>query len=150
MSVHRRLRLLAFPARTGTASAARPEMRPPGSRAGSLRTCQGLRPRRTVDALALTRVPVSPSAMITASASQWGLSRLNGWPMRTPADASPLPSRTDAHGSGPMRLANPFIVADFHRLLLAGLPAHYQFPRAIRLRPTRNRRQPRLQTPPQF
>jgi hypothetical protein len=30
------------------------------------------------------------------------LSRLNGWPMHSPADASPTPSRAPAHGSGPM------------------------------------------------
>ena len=33
------------------------------------------------------------------------LSRLNGWPVCSPADASPLPSREAAHGSGPMRVA---------------------------------------------
>ena len=36
-----------------------------------------------------------------------GLSRLNGWPAHTPADASPVPSRAPAHGSGPMRIASP-------------------------------------------
>ena len=36
-----------------------------------------------------------------------GLSRLNGWPAHTPADASPVPSRAPAHGSGPMRFASP-------------------------------------------
>ena len=36
-----------------------------------------------------------------------GLSRLNGWPAHTPTDASPVPSRTPAHGSGPMRFATP-------------------------------------------
>jgi hypothetical protein len=35
------------------------------------------------------------------------LSRLNGWPMRSPADASPLPLRTAAHGLGPMWIATP-------------------------------------------
>jgi hypothetical protein len=30
------------------------------------------------------------------------LSRLNGWPMHSPTDASPTPSRAPAHGSGPM------------------------------------------------
>ena len=32
-----------------------------------------------------------------------GLSRLNGWPMHSPTDASPFP----AHGSGPMWFATP-------------------------------------------
>jgi hypothetical protein len=35
------------------------------------------------------------------------LSRLDGWPMRAPTDASDLPSRTDPHGSGSMRFATP-------------------------------------------
>ncbi len=35
------------------------------------------------------------------------LSRLNGWPMQSPTDASPPPSRTTAHGSGPMWIATP-------------------------------------------
>jgi hypothetical protein len=35
------------------------------------------------------------------------LSRLNGWPMRSPADASPQPSRTATHGAGPMLIAHP-------------------------------------------
>lgn len=35
------------------------------------------------------------------------LSRLNGWPVRSPTDASPLPSRADMHGSGTMWFAMP-------------------------------------------
>jgi hypothetical protein len=35
------------------------------------------------------------------------LSRLNGWPMRTPTDASDLPSRTSTHGSGTTWFATP-------------------------------------------
>jgi hypothetical protein len=35
------------------------------------------------------------------------LSRLNGWPMRSPTDASPTSSRVPTHGSGPMRIAIP-------------------------------------------
>jgi hypothetical protein len=35
------------------------------------------------------------------------LSRLNGWPMHSPTDASPTPSRAPAHGSGPMWIATP-------------------------------------------
>ena len=35
------------------------------------------------------------------------LSRLDGWPMRSPADASPTSSRMPAHGSGPMWIATP-------------------------------------------
>jgi len=36
-----------------------------------------------------------------------GLSRFNGWPVRSPTDASPAPLRTSAHGSGPMWVATP-------------------------------------------
>ena len=35
------------------------------------------------------------------------LSRLNGWPACSPTDASPTPSRTLPHGSGPMWGATP-------------------------------------------
>jgi hypothetical protein len=35
------------------------------------------------------------------------LSRLNGWPMRSPVNASPTPSRASAHDSGSMRFATP-------------------------------------------
>src|SRR5262249_1415091 len=62
-SVHQRRRLLAFPLRTKIALRHWPNTRPPGSRAKSIRTCQGLRPRRAVRALALARPSVSPSAI---------------------------------------------------------------------------------------
>ncbi len=62
MIVHHRLRLLAFPTRTSAARTWRwPTMRSPGSRAKSVRTCQCLRPRRAVWALALSRPSVLPS-----------------------------------------------------------------------------------------
>jgi hypothetical protein len=35
------------------------------------------------------------------------LSRLNGWPVHSPVNASPRPSRTAAHDSGPMWIATP-------------------------------------------
>src|SRR5262249_33989572 len=35
------------------------------------------------------------------------LSRLNGWPVRPPVNASPRPSRAPAHDSGPMWIATP-------------------------------------------
>ena len=50
------------------------------------------------------------------------LSRLTGWSMRTPADASDLPSRTSTHGSGSDVVRYAFIAMDFHLLLSAGLP----------------------------
>src|SRR5215472_754231 len=36
-----------------------------------------------------------------------GAPRLNGWPARSPADASPTSSRMPAHGLGPMWVATP-------------------------------------------
>src|SRR5271169_6864017 len=45
--------------------------------------------------------------MTTASAPRLILSRLNGWPVRSPADASPPASRPTTHGSGPMWFAIP-------------------------------------------
>src|ERR1700716_129536 len=47
-----------------------PETRSPGSRARSLHTCWGLRPRRAVQALALARLSVLPSTQCTVSASR--------------------------------------------------------------------------------
>lgn len=49
---------------------------------------------------------------LTASApgSDSLLSRLNGWPARSPVNASPSSSRTTAHDSGSMWIATPFIV----------------------------------------
>ena len=52
------------------------------------------------------------------------LPRLDGWPMRSPVNASPLTSRPDAHDSGASVGRYSFTVTDLHRLLLAGLPAH--------------------------
>ena len=106
--VHRRLRLLTFPPRTIWPRGLWPTKRSPGSRTRSVRACQVLRPRRAVQTLALARLNMSPSATQTASAPGISfLSRLNGWPARSPADASPTSSRTPAHGLGPMWFATP-------------------------------------------
>ena len=49
-----------------------------------------------------------PSVRPTTSAPEtFKLSRLNGWPMRSPTDASTEPSRMPPHGSGPMWFATP-------------------------------------------
>ena len=98
------------PSRCGPGAASRlwSDMRSPGSRTRSVRTCQGLRPRWAGRALAIARPSILPSATRTASAPRMtSISRLNGWPMRSPADASPMSSRTTAHGSGPMWFAIP-------------------------------------------
>ena len=55
------------------------------------------------------------------------MSRLNGWPVRSPTDASPTASRMPAHGSGADVVRYSFIAVDLHHLLLAGLPAHSRF-----------------------
>ena len=61
--------------------------------------------RRT---LALARPLVWPSVTVTTSApGTVALSRLDGRPARSPADASPGPSRGPTHGSGPVWLARP-------------------------------------------
>src|SRR5208337_2920959 len=66
-----------------------------------MRACQVLRPRRAALAIALALLDILPSATQTASAPGISfLSRLNGWPARSPADASPTSSRMPAHGSG--------------------------------------------------
>src|SRR5215831_7382265 len=56
----------------------------------------------------LTRPSVLPSTKRTASAPRMrSLSRLDGWPMRPPVNASPRPSRVTAHDSGSMWFATP-------------------------------------------
>jgi hypothetical protein len=90
------------------AFALRPNPRSPGSRAKSFHTCQGLRPRRAGRALAITRPSMSPSVFMTTSAPETILlSRLNGWPMHSPVNASSASSRIPTHDSGPMRFATP-------------------------------------------
>ena len=128
-SVHHRLRLLAFPVRTRQSTCRWSVVGSPGSRARSFRTCQCLRPRRAVWALAISRPSVLPSVSGTTSAPGMRvLSRLNGWPMRSPVNASQLPSRATAHELGVDSVRYSFIVMDFHHLLLAGLPAHSALP----------------------
>ena len=59
-------------------------------------------------ALALARPLVWPSVTVTTSApGTVALSRLDGRPARSPADASPGSSRGPTHGSGPVWLARP-------------------------------------------
>src|SRR5215468_3327407 len=53
------------------------------------------------------------------------LSRLNGWPMHSPTDASPVPSQEPAHGSGPMRFATPSSWRTFTAYSLPVSPAHH-------------------------
>jgi hypothetical protein len=81
--------------------------RPPGSRAKSVRTCQGLRPRRADRMLAFAHAIVLPSAGQTASALRTMLSRLNGWPIRSLPTLRVQPRGWSTHGKGSMRIATP-------------------------------------------
>ncbi len=109
--VHHRLRLLAFPMRAraepATSAAGRPwDLPVPVQEASAhARVCDHAgSSRRSRSA----RPCVWPSTFGTVSApGMIGLSRFNGWPVRSPADASPAPLRTSAHGSGPMWIATP-------------------------------------------
>ena len=74
--------------------------------------------------LALTHAIVLPSAGQTASALRSKLSRLNGWPIRSPADASRPASRPKHARLRADVVRYAFIAVDLHHLLLAGLPAH--------------------------
>src|SRR5262245_37593565 len=110
--------------RTGPATRRWSDVGPPGSRAKSMRACQVLRPRQVAQALALALLGILPSATQTASAPGIRfLSRLNGWPARSSADASDILAVACARlGADVVRYS--FIVVDLHHLLLAGLPAH--------------------------
>jgi hypothetical protein len=81
--------------------------RSPGSRAGDIRTCQGLRRRGAGPALALARRSMLPSASSRASALRTEFTPLNGWPARIPVNASRTASRQPAHDSGPVWFARP-------------------------------------------
>jgi len=59
-------------------------------------------------ALAISRLPYClPRYQARRLPNRKDFSRLNGWPMRSPADASPTPSRRPTHGSEPMWIATP-------------------------------------------
>ena len=47
-------------------------------------------------------------------------SRLNGWPMRSPVNASPPSSQMSPHDSGASVVRYTFTARDFHSLLFAG------------------------------
>jgi hypothetical protein len=70
--------------------------------------------------LALSHRPLLPSALSSTSASGLGLSQLNGWPARSPVNASPTPSRVLTHDSGASVVRYSFTARDLHSLLFAG------------------------------
>src|SRR5258705_14016328 len=102
----------------------RSDWRSPGSRARSVRTCQGLGPRRVGATLAITRsaalLPLFGQRRHPgwhAIAAQWLARTL---PYRRFADT--LADACARLGADAVRYS--FIAVDFHNLLLAGLPAH--------------------------
>ena len=76
------------PSRCGPPGRDWPSERSPGSRARSVRACQGLTTTQGRRALALARPSVLPSATDSVGTRMIVLSRLNGWPARTPVNAS--------------------------------------------------------------
>ena len=114
----------AFPVRT-VLRTRRPAMRSPGSRTRRFRRVPGSQTTRDRQGLAITHPPCClplhrqrrhPGQR--AFAAQYLAHR---HPLST---LRPCASRPATHDSGPMWFALPFIVRDFHPLLLAGLPAH--------------------------
>jgi hypothetical protein len=101
--------------RTARKQLKRSSRRSPGSRPKSVPTCQGLRPRRAEQSLALTRLPVLLSTTLTASApwTNIKISRLNGWPAGSPVNASSRTSRCATHDSGPVWFAIPSLLETF-------------------------------------
>ena len=82
--------------------------RSPGSRAKSLRACQGLRPRRAEQRLATSLLPMSPSAVTKASAPETITFRGSMAGLCVPLPTlRPGPRGPVTHGSGPMRIAAP-------------------------------------------
>jgi hypothetical protein len=99
-----------------------PPWRSPGSRTGHVRACQGLRRRGAARRLALATQGVWLSAGRTASAPRRCLTPLNGWPVRSPVNASRAAGdpRMTRGRRGSLLIA----AEDFHLLSPAGLPAH--------------------------
>jgi len=85
---------------------------------------RGLRPRRASPSLAIAEGTVLPSEFIdtVGAPKQAHLSRLNTRPALSPVNASPAPSRSPAHDSGPMRFANP---SSYGTLIHYSLPVFF-------------------------
>src|SRR4051795_2254952 len=125
--VHHRLRLLVFPMRTrGIPPLAKPEIsrfprnelpHMPGSS-----TTPGRAGAR------ITLPSVLPSMILNTSAPETILfSRLNGWPMRSPVNASPASSQMPPHDSGPVWFATPSLQETFTLYSLPVSPAHQEY-----------------------
>ena len=68
------------------------------------------------------------------------ISRLNGWPARTPINASPPPSQTPAHDSGPSWIATPSMSG----VLIPFLPPVYPGARHVHHATDRRVRRPAI------
>ena len=88
---------------------------------------RGLRPRRGGTTLAMTTCSVLPSVPYDAVGppNSIFLSRLNTQPTRCPVNASPLPSRTATHDSGPTWFATPWLGGTCTRETYRFVPAHF-------------------------
>ena len=67
-------------------------------------------------------VHVAFHAFEHVGARDFNFSRLDGWPMRSPVNASPVSSRISTHELGASAVRYTFTARDLHSLLLAGLP----------------------------
>ena len=101
---------------------------------------QGLRPRRDGTTLAMTTCSVLPSVPYDAVGppNSIFLSRLNTQPTRCPVNASPLPSRTATHDSGPTWFATPWLGGTCTRETYRFVPAHRLVKILMRLPDGRN------------
>src|SRR5580692_4610411 len=137
-SVHHRRTAFAFPMRP-LPRRAWAERRPPGFRAKSVVACLGslTTPSRLVGSPWRPH-PCCLPGLPTRSALESTLSRLNTQPTIPLTNASPLTSRSVAHGTRPVRQATPSPYGTCIHYSLPAFPAHGQSPErgtAPRLRP---------------
>jgi len=79
-----------------------------------------------VHVLAMAHVTVLPSRFTARSALESPLSRLNTQPTTPVTNASPVTSRSSAHGTGPVRQATPSPYRTCIYYFLPAFPAHGQ------------------------
>jgi hypothetical protein len=100
-------------------------MKPPGSRAKSVCTCQGLRPRRFVRVLALAHPNMLPSAICTRRHREQNSFRGSMAGLCVPLPTlRPQASRLLTLGSGPMWIATPSSSRTCTDCSLPVFPAH--------------------------
>ena len=143
--VHHDRTLLGSPCGPWVVTIPRPMAAPPGSRTRCLRACQGSptppglsNPRPTgakgvaFRVLGARRHPASTL-----------ISGLNTLPARSPVNASPQPSPTTTHDSGPVWLAKPSLSETFTPSHLAGFPGAPQRNKISRVSGAAKRRRAR-------